>query len=221
MSDDLRNVFFVVKGQYKKGVRPSFVNSVSKEVNYIGGYDPYNKDTSEWYMVLDSKTYHCLACGCDLEKVLKSVYDTVIQYKGVAKKYFKQVCSITSDDYYETHYLGRPPFTPEQISKKAVGRCPRVSPVMKDLYDHIFEEYGDFFRDKVEEMVEKAYKDLKDTHPLSKAKNRVLKAKEKTQTNKTTENTKKVIAPQGEVRVETPKLTLKKVPKVKSKLKKL
>lgn len=209
MKDDMRGLFFIVKGQYKKGVRPSFVNSVSGDVSYIGGYDPYNPNTENWYMLLDCKTFHCVACGCDLEKVLKSVHTVIVKSKGVGKRYFKHVSSITSDDYYEVHYLGRRPLTPEQRAKKAEGRCPRVSPIMRCLYEHIYEEYGDFFSDEIKKMEDLAYKDLKESTPVNKSRKLVSKTKPK--------NVEVKIEPPKKEVYETPTLKLKVKPKKKIK----
>lgn len=180
MSNDMRGLFFIVKGRYKKGAKPSFHNKVSNEVSYIGGYDPYEDHTEEWYMAIDNKTYHCVACGSDLKTVLKGIYNTILKHKGDAKHYFKHVSSITSDDYYETHYLGKRPLTREQRVKKAEGRCPRVSPVMREMYEHIYEEFGDFFSEEIEEMEDLAYSELVDRKPYKKSKKLVSKVKPRT-----------------------------------------
>ena len=177
MSDDMRGLFFIVKGQYREGATPSFVNKANNETNYLGGYDPCDEDTEEWYMLLDCKTFHCVSCGSKFDKVLKGVYNTIIKYKGVAKKYFKHVSSITSDDYYETHYLGHTPLTPEKRAKKAEGRCPRVSPQMRCLYERIYNEYGDFFSAEIEKMEDLAYSELVEERPYKKSKKLVSKTK--------------------------------------------
>lgn len=202
----MRGLFFIVKGQYSK-VEPSFINRETNDKNYIGGYDPYNKETPNWYMLLDCKTFHCVSCGGNLKKVLKGVYNTIIKHKGVAKKYFKHVCSVTSEDYYETHYLGHSPLTPEKRASKAEGRCPRVSPAMRCLYERIYAEYGDFYSDEIRETEDLAYSDLAEEKPHNKARKLMSK----------TRNTKNnvEIVKKEEVVVETP--TLKKV-KAKPKL---
>ena len=51
--DSMRGLFFIVKGQYQKGVEPSFINSVTGDVSHVGGYNPYSDDTTNWYMCLD------------------------------------------------------------------------------------------------------------------------------------------------------------------------
>lgn len=213
MQDDMRGLFFIVKGQYKKGVEPSFMNKVSGSVTHIGGYDPYSKDTEEWYMVLDNKTFNCISCGSDFNKVLKAVYTVIKKYKGVAKRYFKYVSDTTSDDYYETHYLGKSPLTHDQRVKKAEGRCPRVSPAMRCLYEQIFSEYGDYFEDEIQEMEDLAYSELREDKPIHKTKK--LMAKTKTH-NKLVKTTPKE---EQHIEVTTPKKLAK--PKVKLGVKKL
>lgn len=206
MSDDMRGLFFIVKGQYRK-TEPSFINRVTNDKTYIGGYDPYDDDTEEWYQLMDCKTFHCLACGSDFNRVLKGVHTAIIKHKGQAKRYFKQVCSITSDDYYEVHYLGHAPLTPEKRAKKAEGRCPRVSPPMMELYKHIYDEYGEFFREEIEKMEDLAYSELVEERPINKTRKLVSKNKPKG----------------GLVKTETPKVEVIETPttpkKVRSKVK--
>lgn len=169
MKEDMRGLFFIVKGQYKKA-EPSFNNDITGEKVFIGGYNPSDENTSEWYMALDKKTFHCVSCGSSLKKVLKGVSNVIKTYKGDARKYFNHVCKVTSEDYYETTYLGHAPLTPEQLSKKSVGRCPRVSPTMRCLYEKVFEEYGDYYEEEVLEMENSAYGTLKDNTPFKKSK---------------------------------------------------
>lgn len=205
--DTMKGLFFIVKGQYKKGVKPSFHNKVTNETSYIGGYDPSDDTTSEWYMLMDSKTFHCIACGSDFNKVLKGVYNVITKHKGSAKRYFKHVSSITSDDYYETHYLGKRPLTHDQRVKKAEGRCPRVSPTMMELYKHIYEEFGDYFSEEIEEMEDIAYDELKEEKLHNKSKRLMSKVKPKSVKTKTPVETPKK---KEVVKEETP-VTLKKV----------
>lgn len=181
----MRGLFFVVKGQYRKGVEPSFHNVARGDLSYIGGYDPTSPHTEEWYMVLDTKTYYCIACGGDLNKVLRGVYNTIKKSKGVAKNYFKKVSQVTSDDYYEVTYLGRRPLTPEERTKKAVGRCPRVSPTTRYVYEKVYEVYGEHFRDLVEEMEDLAYTNLVEETPLKKNRKLVSKHKKVLETTPT------------------------------------
>lgn len=166
--EDMRGLFFVIKGQYKK--------DNSSDGVCVSGYDPYAPDTEEWYMVLDNTTFFCVSCGSNLKKVIRGVYNNIVKYK-TRKNYFKQVCTITSEDYYEVHYLGQPPLTIEQRNAKMEGKCPRVSPAMKVLYTKIFREYGDFFDDLVREQEDLAYEALKGQTPFKKSKKLVKKTK--------------------------------------------
>lgn len=177
MKDDMRGLFFIMKGQYRKGVEPSFTNSVSGNVSYIGGYNPTSDDTEEWYMLMDKKTFHCVACDSDFNKVLKGVHTTIKRFKGVARRYFKHISDTTSDDYYEVTYLGHKPLDKKGITDKAEGRCPRVSPVMRCLYERVLEEYGDYYVEEIEHMEELAYEDLKDERPINKSRKLVSKHK--------------------------------------------
>ena len=212
MSDDMRGLFFIVKGQYRKGVAPSFVNKATNEVSYVGGYDPHNTNTEEWYMLLDIKTFNCISCGSDINKVLKAVYTVIKKYKGDAKKYFRYVSKTTSDDYYETHYLGHAPLDRDKRMKKAEGRCPRVSPAMRCLYEQIYSEFGDYYEDEVKEMEDLAYSELKEENTFKKTKKLMAKTKMTTNLVETT--------PKAEtLGVTTPKKLVK--PKVKMGVKKL
>ena len=200
----MRGLFFIVKGQYKRD---------NDEVS-ISGYDPYDPQTNEWYMLMGTKTFHCISCGSDYNRVLKGVYTVIKKYKGVAKNYFRYVSKVTSDDYYEVTYLGHRPLNDAERAKKAVGRCPRVSPKMREIYTKVYNTFGDFFEDDIKEMEERAYEDLKDQKPFRKSQKLI---------RKTTPNTKVslVTPPKKEevINTSTPKKLVKK--KVKLGIKKL
>lgn len=202
MKEDMRGLFFVVKGQYKK----------DNNVVCISGYDPSDENTKEWYQVMDCKTFHSIACGTNFNKVLHSVYTYIKKYKGNAKLYFKHVCKVTSEDYYEVNYLGKRPLTSEQISKKVVGRCPRVSPTMKTLYGAVYKAYGDTYEEEIKDMEDLAYNDLKGDRPLRKTQKLVKKHSDKKMLMETPKTSMEEI-------VTTPKRLVK--PKVKMGVKKL
>lgn len=168
--ESLRGLFYIVKGQYRKKA-PTFVNKVTGDVSYIGGYDPDDEETAEWYRVMDNITHHCVYCGSDLDSAVECV-EKMIKHHKTRKHYFHYVCRVTSEDYYETHYLGRTPLTPEQRSKKAEGRCPRVSPIQKALEDEVFNEYGDYFSALIEEAEDSAYWAIKEDKPFNKGMKR-------------------------------------------------
>ena len=178
-SDSMRGLFFIAKGQYSNKSEPHFLNNATGEVSYIGGYNPDNENTVNWYMLMDKITFHCVSCGNDFNKVLEALNGVIIRHKGSAKRYFKHISSITSDDYYETHYLGHKPLTHEQRVKKAEGRCPRVSPMMRCLYSVVYTHYGDYYSDKIEDMENRAYSELerqiRESRPFNKTKKRMAK----------------------------------------------
>ena len=211
--DTMKDLFFIVKGQYRKGIAPSFVNSVTGDVNYVGGYDPDKDTTEKWYMCLDKVTFQCVSCGSDFNKVVHSVYTLIMKYKGNAKKYFKHISDTTSDDYYETHYLGHAPLTLDQRNKKAEGRCPRVSPPMRCLYNAVYSWYGDYFSEQVREMEDQAYSDLEEVIRNSKPINRTKRIMKKTPVKKVEmeETSTPKVSPNTMKKVVKPKLGLKKL----------
>lgn len=144
----MRGLFFIVKGQYSKGARPSVVNT-SGDVSYLGGYNPLSDDTKEWYQVIDNTTFNCVACGGDLDSVLRSLSNLIKKHKGSLKRYLK----------FMKHY--------------STG----VSPSMREFYKHLYEEYGDFFSDIVCGVVEKAYEDLVVETPVNRSKRLMAKTK--------------------------------------------
>ena len=165
---DMRGLFYIVKGQYKPNKR----DTLNTE-----GYEPDNPSTVEWYQLRDCKTHHCIACGSNFNKVLKGVYTAITKYK-VAKVYFKYVDDTTTEDYYRTHYLGKPPYTPEERTKRGEdGRSARVSPEMKVLFDKVYEDYGDYYREYIIEMEDEAYKYLASQTPIGKTKKIMAKTK--------------------------------------------
>ena len=151
MSENMRGLFFVVKGQYRKGVAPSFINRVTEDTMYIGGFDPYSEDTPEWYMVYDNKRFNCISCGSDFNKIVKGVYHIIKKYKGDVNKYLKFV-----DDNRQLY---------------------KASPIMIHLHEKVYEEYGDFFSDEVAEMEDLAYEELKEERPINKTRKLMSKTK--------------------------------------------
>lgn len=168
-TESLKGLFYIVKGSYSKK-EPKV--TIDNDTKYIGGFNPEDDTNDEWYMVKDNITYYCICSSHSLDKCLEAVRRNLKEYK-TRKEYFRQLSKISSEDYYEVHYLGRPPLTPEQRAKKVVGRCPRVSPIQKKLEEAIFNEYGHYYRDLIEEVEEQVYEDLNQT-PYEKFKKRSL-----------------------------------------------
>lgn len=179
--EDMRNLFFIIKGVYTKGVEPKFVNTKGEDT-YIGGYDPYSDDTKEWYMLLDNKTYSVVSCGEDFNTVLKGVYKTIKHFNGSLKKYLK-------------HFNG----TPHTQSK-----------IMVEIYNRVYEEYGDYYEDLITQMEDLAYEEMKEDKVIHKSRKLLSKHKKEVEMKHTPEKHTK----------EVP--TLKKVkPKVNLGVKKL
>lgn len=210
--DDMRGLFFIVKGQYRKGVEPKVINSATGNETYIGGYNPHSDDTVNWYMLLDRKTFRCCACSNDLNKVVRSVHTIIMKYKGVARGYFKHISQTTSDDYYEIHYLGHKPLTHMEREKKGKNKYPRVSPVMRCLYEEVDKRWGDYYEDLITEMEDLAYEDLKGEKPVNKSRKLVSKHKVEKPVLETPKHTEVIDT-------STPKKLVK--PKVKMGVKKL
>ena len=159
MKDEMRDIFFIIKGQHKKGVEPSVKDNTTGDVTYIGGYDPYSDDTAEWYQLVDNITYNTICCGSDLDKVLRGVYTTIKHFKGSVKKYVKYV---------------------EKSDTK-------TSKVMVVLKKHIYNEYGEYYEEDIKRMEDLAYNDMKEEKPVFK--NRKLMTKVKTNTSMVLEET--------------------------------
>lgn len=211
--DDMRDLFFIIKGQYRKGATPKVTNRLTGNDVFLGGYDPEDENTIEWYMLLDRKTFRCCVCSNDINKCLAGVKNIIIRYKGVGKNYFKHISKTTSDDYYEVHYLGHKPMTSMEREKKSKNKYPRVSPIMRCVYEEIDKHYGHYYRDLISEAEEEAYEVLKGEKPVFKSRKLMSKHKTNTKSVEVTETPKEVIEN------TTPKKMVK--PKVKMGIKKL
>lgn len=190
MSDSMRGLFFIMKGQYSRDVGPSFVNEANGNTHHVGGYDPSSDDTVEWYMVLDNVRFSYVYGGSDYNKCLESIKKVIKRHKGSAKKYLEHIKG------YDNIY-------------------PLVSPVMVEVYKHVYEEYGQFFREDVERVEDIAYQDLeewiRENKPINKTKKRLGKSKllkrgnEETsqkRTNEVLDTPKKLVKPKRQLGVK-------------------
>ena len=141
--EDLRGVFFIVKGQYKRNCGQSFINEATGDVNHIGGYDPSSGETSERYMVLDNITYNSVYCGGDFNGAVKSIGNVIKRYKTKAR-YLKEL--------------------------KERDTRSNVSKPMRCIYEAIYNTYGDFYSDYIEEQEDLAYGDITFKTPLQRTK---------------------------------------------------
>ena len=206
MREDLRGLFYIVKGNYQQSA-PKVMCEDGVE-RCIGGYDPLDEDTSEWYRVLDNTTFFCSYAGGDYDKALEVIRNQIVHFKS-RKKYFKWVSDVSSEDYYFTHYLGKAPFTYDQHLKRCEGRMPRVSVPQKSLERAIYDEWGLFYSEDIEIAEDKAYEKVENKEKLLKNKREKMKLKRKV----AVESLKKEEKPQ-----EKPLFKQKKVLKKRIKL---
>ena len=140
MLQDMRGLFFIMKGQYRKGVEPHYVKE-DGTFTHIGGYNPNRKDCTEWYMLIDTKTFRCMSASGDYEKVLKNVYKIIKRHKGDLKSYLKAIPSLGD-----------------------------TSKNTKIMNEEVFKHFGDFFREDIEEMEDLAYSELREEKPVNKSR---------------------------------------------------
>lgn len=182
-SEDLRGVFFIVKGQYKHHTTPVFVNKATQSEQCLGGYNPTDPHTKEWYMVLDNIEFNCVACGGDFDTVKRGVYEAITTYK-------------TKERYLHAQ-------------KRKQGN--KVSAPMRCLYEQVYKEFGDYYEDTVEEQEDLAYGSGVFRTPLQRSKDIKKKTTVKRLvTPNTTE--KKEVAVKKTIRRKAPlKRSLKKL----------
>lgn len=166
-SEDMRDLFTIVKGQYRKDNSPDDIS--------ISGYDPSSQNTNEWYCVHDNVVYYCFYGGSSYEKALQAIKNYIKRYK-TRREYFKHVCEVTSEDYYGVHYLNQRPLNDKERSEKACdGRCPRTSPSSVVLYTKVFNNFHHYFAEDIERMEDEAYEELRGKTPLNKTKSLLKK----------------------------------------------
>lgn len=154
--ETLKGLFFVVKGQYHSE----------------DGVESHNPDSplcSEWYVLMDNVVFNTVACGSSLTKILGSLENTLRKYK-TRKDYFKMLDTFTTEDYYRTTYEGLPPYTELQLKNLRSGRRTRVSQPMKELYREVFNTYGDYYSEEVQEVEEEVYNSTQFQTPLERSK---------------------------------------------------
>lgn len=142
MKEDLRGIFFIVKGQYRKK-DPIMVFKGNEY--YIGGYDPEDEETKEWYRVIDREAGICIHAGVSLEKALQAIRREILRSKNL-RTYLKNMREYTRNN----------------TSTMFLDRC-------------VDEEYGYYYRNKVELVEEEAYAFLRDNTSVKKAKRRFKK----------------------------------------------
>ena len=147
MTGDMRGLFVIIKGQYRDKRGERFFNEVSEDYNYLGGYDPSDPETSEWYMLYNVETLECYCCSGDFDKVLSGVFKAIVKFHS-RKRYLEDLNSV-----------------------EQTVRSPKHDRLMRE----VIERFGDYYREEIEEQEDYAYKVLKDNTPLRKNKKRLRK----------------------------------------------
>lgn len=142
MKEDLRGVFIIIKGQYR---RKEPIMVYKEKEYYIGGYDPEDESTMEWYRVVDRELGICAYAGSSLERALHAVRREIIRHKDL-RTYMKRMRKYTRNSSNSIY----------------LDRCAE-------------EEYGYYFRNKIKRMEDEAYDFLKDNTNVKKAKRRFKK----------------------------------------------
>lgn len=144
MKENLRGLFYIVKGHYVKNKAPRFWNEVSASYNDIGGYDPEREDTEEWYMVFDNEEFRFHGSSTTLQGAANIIRRIILKHK-------------TKEHYFTTL---------EQYENM-------VSPIYQRLHQEVYNTYGDYFKQFVSEVVEEsAYREVRNNTPVMKARNK-------------------------------------------------
>lgn len=147
MSNSLNNVFYVVKGQYQKGLAPVCFYEEKGETLYLGGFNPYSENTVEWYGLYDNITHRCYGCG-NLDSIFSALRKVVKLYRNKEKL----IKAYNSGEY-------------------------RVSKAQKVLHEGIFNEFGDYLREEIEEIVDESFEEIKNDTPFNRAKKRMKRSR--------------------------------------------
>ena len=143
MLEDLRGVFFIVKGQYRSGVAPSFYNTCVDSEQWLGGYNP-ETTTTEWYQLIDRLTWTVHYANSEYEKVLAGVRYMIKKYKT------------------RSHFLS---------VMTEFGA--RNSSSVREMDRHIYDLWGDYFLEDIEEEEGVAYAYLKENSTYHKVARRM------------------------------------------------
>lgn len=175
MNEDLRGVFYILKGQYKHHLEPAWTNPVTETTNWCGGFDPSLSTTEEWYMLVDSLTLTCHRASSDLDLVVRGVEYTITKYK--TREHFERVMRSLN-------------FGVASKSTKA-------------LDEHLIHLYGHHFTALVKEQEDLAYKHLRENHPALKARKKLHRRSAPVEMVNTTPAT--IPAPKGDGVNTTPR----------------
>ena len=137
MTNTMKGLFFIIKGSYKRGVEPTFLNPATETPHSIGCYNPEDPNTEEWYMLVDCETFTCACASMKLERVLEGLKNTIEKYKGSRESYLRIIREIR-----------------------------RVPPSVEVLYRTVYEHYGDYFSDLVADIEEQALENVRKNKPV-------------------------------------------------------
>lgn len=143
MKENLRGLFYIVKGHYVKNKAPRFWNEVSASYNDIGGYDPDREDTEEWYMVFDNEEFRCHGAVSTLQGAGNIIRRIILKHR-TKEHYF------TALEQYEN----------------------MVSLIHQRLHQEVYNTYGDYFSQYVKDVEESAYREVRNNTPVMKARNK-------------------------------------------------
>lgn len=146
----MRGLFVIVKGQYSK-TAPA-VECRDGESRFIGGYDPANKDTTEWYQLMDRVTFETISCGSSLKQMTNRLTKTIVLFNNDMDAYLSHFNNTYEDD------AGK------------VSRRVTVSPITRMMMEKVMDLYGDYYDDLIEEAEELAIKELANNKPKKTVK---------------------------------------------------
>lgn len=138
--NSMKGLFVIVKGQYSK-TAPA-VTCRDGEDRFIGGYNPADEHTSEWYQLMDRVTFQTISCGSSIDQLINRLTKTIVYFNNDKDRYLSRFNTTYEDD------TGR-------LSKRVT-----VSPITRMMLEKVVEFYGDYFDDIISDAEEKAFKEL-------------------------------------------------------------
>lgn len=143
MTEDLRGVFYITRGNYVRDKAPKFFNEVSEQYNAIGGWNPEDTTNQEWYGLYDHLTFTCQGACSDFDTLVRRVYDLIVKYR-----------------------------TKERYLEVMRGLDLPVSPIHRRLEEEVYKTYGDYYLPEIQEQEDLAYQHLRESNPIHKARKR-------------------------------------------------
>lgn len=177
----MRGLFMIVKGTYTHDKGPTFFNPVTQSKNWLGGYNPEDPTTEDWWICVDRITFTCQAGGSDFNKVVGAVSRMIKKYKTLGN-YLRVMEKINNERYYD-------PKTDSVLQNKG------CSSMMVELYKEIDERWGYYYSEEIEEQEDLAYEFLRENQPYKKAQKKMKKiglSKVETKPEKVGNQTKEV-----------------------------